>query len=129
MPERRMAEIVRQRERLGEILVETERPRERARDLLHFQGVRQPRPVMIALVEDEDLGLVFEPAEGGGMDDAVAVAPEIVAASGSRGSGTSRPRLIGRDRGIGRAWSGFDGHFTGESAQLTDRTGALNYRT
>ena len=31
---------------------------------------------MIALVIDEDLGLVLEPAEGGRMDDAVAVALE-----------------------------------------------------
>ena len=106
-----MAEIVRQRQRLGEILVEAERARDRARDLLHFQGMRQPRPVMIALVENEDLGLVLEPPERGGMDDAVAVAPEIVARR-ARGLRMQPSPAVGRDRGIGRAWSGFDGHFT-----------------
>ena len=33
---------------------------------------------MVALVEYEDLGLVFEAAERRGMDDPVAIAPEIV---------------------------------------------------
>ena len=34
---------------------------------------------MVALVEHEHLRLVLEPAEGGRMDDAVAVAAEVVA--------------------------------------------------
>ena len=43
---------------------------------------------MVALVEDEHLGLVGEPPERRRMDDAVAVAAEIAAAwrSGTRGS-------------------------------------------
>ena len=83
MAERRVAEIVRQRQRLGEILVEAERAGERAGDLRDLERMGQPRAVMIALVIDEDLRLVRQPAESGGMDDSVAVAPEIVAASGS----------------------------------------------
>ena len=39
----------------------------------------QPGAEMVALVIDEDLRLVLEPAEGGGMDDAVAVALELAA--------------------------------------------------
>ena len=78
--ERRMAEVVGQRQRLGEILVEAERAGERAGDLRHFERVGEPGAVMVALVEDEDLGLVLEAAEGGGMDDAVAVAAEGAAA-------------------------------------------------
>ncbi len=78
MAERRMAEIVGERQRLGQVLVEAERARQRARDLRHFERVGEPRAVVIALVEDEDLRLVLEPAEGGRMDDAVAVAPEGV---------------------------------------------------
>ena len=74
MAERRVAEIVRQRQRLGEVLVEAERARDGAGDLRDFETVRQPRAVMIALVIDEDLGLVLQPAERGRMDDAVAVA-------------------------------------------------------
>ena len=50
MAERRMAEIVRQRQRLGQILVEPQRAGERARDLRHFQRVGEPGAVMVALV-------------------------------------------------------------------------------
>src|SRR6185437_5944193 len=71
--ERRMAEIVREGERLGEVLVETEHPRDRARDLRDFEAVGQPGAVMIALVVDKDLRLVLQPAKRGRMDDAVAV--------------------------------------------------------
>src|SRR5262249_46547662 len=50
MAERRMAEIVRQRQGLGEILVEAERARQRAGNLRHLQRVRQPGAVMIPFV-------------------------------------------------------------------------------
>jgi len=59
---------------LGEILVELERARDRARDLGHLEAVAEPRAVVIALVKDEDLRLVFEAAEGRRVDDAVAIA-------------------------------------------------------
>ncbi len=84
MPERRMAEVVGERQRLGQVLVEAERAGERARDLGDLERVGQPGAEMIAFVEDEDLGLVREPAKGGGMDDAVAVAPEGVAGCAHR---------------------------------------------
>ncbi len=76
MAERRVAEIVRQRQRLGQILVEAERAGDAARDLRDLEAVRQARAVMVALVRDEDLRLVLQPAEGGRVDDAVAVALE-----------------------------------------------------
>ena len=79
MAEGRMAEIVRQRGGLRQILVEPERARERARDLHHFERVGEPRAEMVALVIDENLRLVRQAAEGGGMDDAVAIAAEVVA--------------------------------------------------
>ena len=72
--ERGVAEIVGERQGLGEILVEAERAADRARDLRHFEAVGQPGAVVVALVIDEDLGLVVQPAERGRMDDAVAVA-------------------------------------------------------
>ncbi len=84
MAERGVAEIVRQRQRLGEILVEAEGAADRAGDLRHFEAVRQPGAVMVALVIDEDLGLVLEAAEGGAMDDAVAVALKGRAQGGFR---------------------------------------------
>ena len=77
MAERRMAEVVAERGGLGEILVEAERAGDRARHLGHFQGVGQAGAEMVALVEDEHLGLVGEPPERRRMDDAVAVAAEI----------------------------------------------------
>ena len=86
-----MAEVVGERQRLGQILVEAERAGDRAGDLRHFQRVRQARAEMVALVVDEDLRLVLQPAKGVGMDDAVAVALEGER-SGSSGSAWRRPR-------------------------------------
>ncbi len=99
MPERRMAEVVGERQRLGQILVEPERARERPGDLRDFERVGQAGAVMVALVEHEHLGLVLEPAERGRMDDAVGIAPERPNASRSaardgagRGLPPDRPR-------------------------------------
>jgi hypothetical protein len=102
MAERRMAEIVGERQRLGQILVESERAGERARHLGDFERVGEPGAVMVALVEDEDLGLVLEPPERGGMDDAVAVAAEGAAACAGR-LRMEPPAALPRIAGIGRA--------------------------
>ena len=74
MAEGRVAEIMRERQRLGEILVETQFAGDRAGDLRHLDAVGEPGAVEIALVVDEDLGFVLELAEGAAVDDAVAVA-------------------------------------------------------
>ena len=79
MAERRMAEIVGQRQRFGEVFVESEHAGKRSRHLSDFERMGQPRAVMVALVEDKDLGFVLEPAEGGRVDNAVAIAPERAA--------------------------------------------------
>ena len=76
MAEWGMAEIVSQGECLAEIFIEAERARQRAGDLRHFERMRQPRPVMVALVIDEHLRLVGQPAECRGVDDPVAIAAE-----------------------------------------------------
>ncbi len=97
-----VTEVVTKRASLREILVEAERPREGARNLGDFEGVREPCAVMVAFVKHEDLCLVRKPAERGGMDDAVAVAAEL-AARGARRlviEPPTRKRGIG---GIGRA--------------------------
>ena len=96
MAERRVAEVVGQRQRLGQILVEAERAGERAGDLGHLERVGQPGAVMVALVVDEHLGLVREPAERGRMDDPVAVALEIAA---------RRARRLGMEPPAARAGS------------------------
>ena len=57
---------------------------------------------MIALVIDEHLGLVGEAAEGGRMDDAVAVALEF-GARRRRRLGDKAPWRAGRVGGVGRA--------------------------
>ena len=97
--ERRMAEVVGERQRLGEVFVETKPAGERAGYLCHFERMCEPRAVVIAFVENEDLGLVLEAAERGRMDDAVAVAAEGAAAL-ARGLGVEPATAIGRIAGI-----------------------------
>ena len=72
--ERRVAEVVPEADRLDEVLVEPERPRDRARDLGDLDRVGQPRAEVVALRRDEHLGLVLEPPERLAVDDPVAVA-------------------------------------------------------
>jgi len=69
-----MADVVRQRQRFGQILVQCQDGGHRARNLRHFDGVRQTVSEMVAQAGCEDLGLGFQPAEGARMHDAVAVA-------------------------------------------------------
>ena len=93
MAEGRMAEIVGKRQRLGQVLVDAKRARDRAGDLRHFEAVGEARAVMIALVIDEDLGLVVEPPEGGRSAGCGRGRGRKASACGLGGSGTSRPRL------------------------------------
>jgi len=85
MAEGRMAEIVGQRHRLGQILVEAEHAGDAARDLRHLDRMGQPCPVIVALMLDEDLRLVLEPPEGRGMDDPVTVALVVKPRGGLEG--------------------------------------------
>jgi len=73
MAKRRVAEVVSERQSLGEVFIKTERAADRSRDLRHFEAVGQPRAVVIALVIDKDLRLMGQPAERGRVDDAVPV--------------------------------------------------------
>jgi hypothetical protein len=61
VPERRVAEVVRQRDRLAEVLVQAEHAAERAGDLAGLDRVREPGAIVVALVVHEDLRLVLEP--------------------------------------------------------------------
>jgi hypothetical protein len=76
MPEGRVAEVVGKRQRLRQLGVQPKRARDRARHLRHLDRVGQAGAVVVALVLDEDLGLVLEPPERRGMDDPVPVALE-----------------------------------------------------
>ena len=77
MPEGRMAEVVAKRDRFRQIVVELKRSGEGAGDLRHLDRMGEAGAEMVALVIDEHLRLVGEPAEGGRMDDAVPVALEL----------------------------------------------------
>ena len=97
--ERRVPEIVGERQRFDEVLVQAERARDGPPDLAHLDRVRQPRAVVIALVIDEHLRLVFEAAKRARVDDPVAI--PLIAASGSRdglpgGGGRARERSFAR---------------------------------
>ena len=72
--ERRMADVVPDRDRLGEVLVQTQRPRDPARDPGRLERVREPGAEMVALGIDEHLSLVSQASEGLRVDDPVAVA-------------------------------------------------------
>src|SRR5207244_1587668 len=104
VPERRMAEVVAERRRLGQILVEAERAAERTGDLGDLQSVRQAGAEMVALVEHEHLGLVGQPAERRRVDDSVAVAAEgaTVGALGLGKAPAPAPRRIRRKRRAGK---------------------------
>jgi len=88
MAERRVAEIVGKRKSLGQVLVEPKPPRHRAGDLGDLEAMGKPRAVMIALGIDEDLGLVVQPPEGSGVQDAIAVT--------SKGRAGRARRLVGK---------------------------------
>src|SRR5437763_1799394 len=74
MPERRVAEVVPQTDRLHQVLVEPQRARDGARDLCDLQRVGEPRPVVVTLGRHEHLGLMLEPPERLGVHDPVPVA-------------------------------------------------------
>jgi hypothetical protein len=77
--EGRMAEIMHQCERFGEIDVEGERSGDGARDLCYFDGVSEAVAEVVRIAARENLSLIFESAKGASVDDAVAVALKVVA--------------------------------------------------
>ncbi len=76
MPERRVPQIVAERDGLGELLVEPEHLGDAAGDLRHLERVRQAGPIVIAGRREEHLRLVLQTPERLAVDDAVAVALE-----------------------------------------------------
>ncbi len=84
--EGRMADVVDQSQGLGEIDVEAQRSGDGAGDLRDFEGVGEAVAEVVGVAAGEDLRLGFQAAESAGVNDAVAVALEIVAV-GMRGFG------------------------------------------
>src|SRR5579859_1951220 len=79
MREGRVADVVDQGQRLGEILVESKHGSDSAGDLRDLDGVGQAVAEMVGESGREHLGFGFKTAEGARVDDAVAVALERVA--------------------------------------------------
>ena len=72
--ERRMPEVVRQRNGLRQVLIQPQRAGDVARDGGDFNGVREARAQVIAGAVEKNLRFVFEPAKSARMNDPVAVA-------------------------------------------------------
>jgi hypothetical protein len=100
MAERRVAQIVGQRHRLGQILVSLKRAGQAARQLRHFQRMGQPGAVVIALMLHKDLRLVLETAKRRGVNDAVAVAA-VAATGGAFGFGIKTAAALPWAGGVG----------------------------
>ena len=73
MPEGGVTQIMRETNRLDQILIGAEGTRQRPTDMSNFQCVGEASPKVIAFVIDEDLSLVFESSKRCGVDNAVAV--------------------------------------------------------
>jgi hypothetical protein len=71
-----MTNVVTEPNRLDQIFVEAQPPRNGARDLGHLEGVRQAGAVMVTLGGNKYLSFVFEASEWLGMQYAVAVTLE-----------------------------------------------------
>ena len=96
-----MAEVVAEPDRLDEVLVEPQRARHAAGDAGRLERVGQARAVVVAFGGDEDLGLVHEPAEGLGVNDAVAVALKGRAETAWRLGADASARLVRVDCEVG----------------------------
>ncbi len=82
MAEGGVAKIVCQADDLDEVFIGAQGTGYSASDLGDLEGVGEPRAEVIALEVDEDLGLIFKPAEGRGVQHAVTVSLEASAVVG-----------------------------------------------
>ena len=67
-----------------------------------FHRVREPRAQMVAGAVEENLRLVFQPAKGARVDDAVAVALVFACASRAAASGCFAPAGVAAELRVGR---------------------------
>ena len=93
--ERGVTQVVAERDRLGQVLVQPQRPRARPRDLRDLERVREPRAVVIALGRQEDLRLVGQSAKGLAVDDPVSVALVLGSVRVGRQRDFAAPRAVG----------------------------------
>ena len=95
--ERWVTHVVPEPDRLGQVLVQPQRPRDDAGDAGRLERVRDPRPVVVAGRVDEDLGLPFQPPERLRVDDPVAIALERRPYAALVLLASAAPRLVGAD--------------------------------
>lgn len=105
--EGRMTQIMSETDGLHEILVEAHGASDGSRDLCDLQRMRQPRPIKVAFVIDENLGLIHEATKRGGMNDSIAVALKLATIRGRR-LGMTAALGIGRADGIRSEVCGHD---------------------
>ena len=74
MSERRVAQIVGESDRLGQILVQAQDSGQRPGNLSDLQGMSEPGSIVVALVLHKHLSFVLQPTECRGMYDSVSVA-------------------------------------------------------
>src|SRR5581483_8585329 len=79
-----MAEVMREGNRFRQIGIQSQRAGNVARNGCDFNRVREPRAQMVAGAVEKNLCLVFEPAKGARMNDAVAVTLILCAPFGRR---------------------------------------------
>ena len=99
MAEWRVAQVMRQRDGFDQIFIQPEFAGDRAAELGHFERMGQPGAKQVALVVQEDLGLVDQAPERRAVDDAVAVALELIA-RGGRGLGVTPAARLLRVAGV-----------------------------
>ena len=80
MTERRMAEIMRQRYRLSQIVIKSQLTADGTGNLRHFKRMGQPGAEIITFMIDKHLGFVLESPERGTVNDPVTVTLKSVAA-------------------------------------------------
>ena len=64
MAERRVTQVMRQRNGLDQVFIQTQGAGDRAAELRDFQRMRQPCAEQIALVVQKNLGFVDQPSKG-----------------------------------------------------------------
>jgi hypothetical protein len=100
MTEGGMSKVVSKGDCFGQILVETEGPRDGATDRGDLDCVSQAGPVVVPLAVEKNLGLAVESSERGAVDDAVTVAL-IAAPEGMLVLGAGPPGAFGGALRIG----------------------------
>jgi hypothetical protein len=84
MAKGRVAKVMGQGERLGQVFIKAKRAGERPGDLSDFETVGEANAEMIAIGGDENLSLVAQAAKGAAVDDAVAIALKYGSGRGCR---------------------------------------------